>query len=100
MTKPQTYFRIARNEEKAGNLPPALLHYVSAFCAAYNCGYGHHAGTVAKIRNLQRYFQLTDSELCELARSYGPLTDAECQHLLYYAIYGNISGIHAVLNDG
>lgn len=100
MTNPYTYFQLARNEEKAENFASALLYYLSSFCASCNFSNYHNAGLIAKIRMLQRYFRLSDNELCVLARSYGTLTDVECQYLLYFSIYGDICGIHAVLNDG
>lgn len=100
MTHPQTYFRLARNAEKAGELATALIYYLSSFCASYNQGDIYQSGTVAKIRTLQKHFLLSDKELCDMVRSYDLLTNQECRCLLYLAIYGDISGIHTVLGDG
>lgn len=99
MTSPQFYFRLARKEERSGNLAPALIFYISSFCASCNTGHEHSAGTVAKIRRLQVHFGLNDAELCQMVRSYGILTDLECRYLLCFAISGNISGIHAVMSN-
>lgn len=97
MITQQAYFNLARGEEKAGNAPAALLFYLSSFAAAYNASAGHPIGTVAKIRSLQGILGLGDSQLCQMVRSYGPLSDEECQHLLYFALYGHVGGINAIL---
>ncbi|MBR1629238.1 MAG: hypothetical protein IJ679_08255 [Lachnospiraceae bacterium] len=100
MTHPKTYFKLARSEEKSDNASAALIHYLSSFCAHYNqCG-GRPTATVSKIRKIQAAIGLSDRSLCEMARSYGPLSDEECQQLLYFAINGYVGGMHAVLSDG
>lgn len=99
MTGANTYFTLGRTEEKAGRDSSALLYYISSFCASYNQNSkSHPCGAVAKIRMLQNSLGLSDAQLLEMVRSYGTLTDLECQHLLYYAIYGFLPGIHTVLS--
>lgn len=76
-----------------------VLPYLSSFCGSFhsntrNCPYG----TTAKIRRLQKQLGLSDLQLAGLVRSYGPLTDTECQKLLFYSIHGCLSGIKAALN--
>lgn len=91
------YFELARIEEKGGNNSAALLFYLSSFCDSFNSGCAYPCGAVEKIRRLQLLFDLTDSELFNMVRSYGPLTDQECQQLLYFCIHGYLSGIKTVL---
>ena len=100
MTNCRAYFNLAQSEERSGNLSSALLFYISSFCAFYNSSSGHPIGAVSKIRLLQRLIGLSDAELCKMVRSYGPLSDEQCQQLLYFSIYGYVDGIHAVLNHG
>lgn len=99
MTDASTYFALGQAEEEAGHDPSALLYYISSFCASYNQDANSHpCGAVAKIRMLQMSLGLSDAQLFEIVRSYGSLTDIECQCLLYYAIYGFLPGIHTVLS--
>lgn len=94
------YFRLARAEETAGNKCAALLLYLSSFCDSFNSNTrGFPYGTTAKIRRLQNQLGLSDLQLAELVCSYGPLTDAECQKLLFYSIHGCLSGIKATLSS-
>lgn len=99
MTNANTYFSLGRAEEVAGHDTSALLYYLSSFCASYNQNTkSHPCGAVAKIRMLQQSLGLSDAQLIDMVRSYGTLTDIECQHLLYYAIYGFLPGIHTILS--
>lgn len=100
MTNTSRYFELARNEEQAGNDCAALLLYLSSFCDSFNSGVADYpCGTIAKIRMLQNRLLLSDMQLIGLVHSYGPLSDAECQKLLYYSIYGCLSGIKTVLSE-
>lgn len=99
MSNAARYFELARNEEKSGNAGAALLLYLSSFCDSFNSSATDYpCGTVAKIRILQNQLGLSDIQLLDLVRSYGPLSDAECQKLLTYSIYGCIAGIKAILS--
>ena len=99
MTDAKTYFELGRSEEKAGHESSAIIFYLSSFCATYNQTTGTHpCGAVAKIRKLQLSLGLTDEQLFDMVRSYGALTDLQCQYLLYYAISGFVPGINTVLN--
>ncbi len=99
MANAARYFELARNEEKSGNAGAALLLYLSSFCDSFNSGAADYpCGTVAKIRILQDQLGLSDIQLLDLVRSYGPLSDAECQKLLTYSIYDCIAGIKAILS--
>lgn len=92
------YFNLARAEEKAGNISVALLFYLSSFCAGFNCHppqYPHQE--TEKIRRLQLRLGIPDNQLFSMIRSYGSLSDRQCQQLLRYSLDGNISGISAVL---
>lgn len=94
------YFKLARDEEAAGNKCAALLLYLSSFCDSFNSNTKDYPyGTTAKIRRLQNQLGISDLQLVGLMRSYGPLTDTECQKLLFYSIHGCLSGIHATLSD-
>lgn len=94
------YFKLARSEEIAGNESAALLLYLSSFCESFNSNTRNLlVGTVSKIRKLQTCLSLSDFQLLGLVHSYGPLTDQECQQLLYFSIYGNVSGINTILAD-
>ena len=92
------YFKLARSEETAGNESAALLLYLSSFCESFNADTkSRPVGAVAKIRRLQMRLLLSDYQLLALVHSYGPLTDRECQQLLYFSIHGNVSGINTIL---
>lgn len=98
MTAAKQYFNLARTEEKNNNLASALLLYLSSFCACYNSNDGVHPyGAVAKIRRLQKEYSLSDNELCDLVKSYGPIPDNDCSRLLVYAIKGDLSGINLLI---
>lgn len=99
MTYAACYFDLALTEEKAGNAGAALLFYLSSFCDSFNtCTTDYPCGTVSKIRILQNQLGLSDVQLLNLVHSYGPLSDAECQKLLSYSIYGCITDIKATLS--
>ena len=99
MVNATRYFDLARTEEKSGNICAALLLYISSFCDSFNTNAADYpCGTVAKIRILQNRLCLSDVQLLDLVRSYGPLSDAECQKLLFYSIYGCIAGIKSTLS--
>lgn len=99
MTDAHTYFALGQFEEKAGRSSSALLYYISSFCASYNQNVNSHpCGAVAKIRMLQKSLAISDSQLLGMVRSYGVLSDAECQSLLYYAICGFLPGICTILS--
>ena len=92
------YFGLARSEEKSGNDAAALLLYLSSFCDSFNSGtQTYPIGATSKIRKLQNCLSLSDFQLLNMVRSYGPLTDQECQQLLYFSIHGNIAGIRTTL---
>lgn len=91
------YYELARSEEVSGNMSAALIFYISSFCDSFNSCADYPIGTTEKIRRLQLFFGLTDSELLAMVYSYGPLTNEECRHLLYFSILGSLSGINAVL---
>ena len=94
------YFDAALSEERSGNIAAALLLYLSSFCDSFNsCDNDYAVGTTAKIRNLQLDLALSDSELFSMVHSYGPLTDRDCRHLLYFSIYGCLSDIKAILSS-
>lgn len=100
MTFAAEYFNIARNEESSGNECAALLFYLSSFCDSFNTGVKKYPyGTIAKIQNLQTALALSDQHLMELVYSYGPLSNDECQKLLYYSIHGCPAGIEAILSS-
>ncbi|MBQ9437653.1 MAG: hypothetical protein IJU50_04925 [Lachnospiraceae bacterium] len=95
----ENYFRLARAQEKMKRHGAALLLYISSFCEGANLSGGDRfpqAGVVAKIRQMQLAIGLSDSALCSLPRSYGHLTDEECQRLLFYSLCGNAEGIRSV----
>lgn len=99
MSKTSIYFQLARNEEKQGRSSSALLFYLSSFCEHFNsCLDSYPTGTVEKIRRLQLQIGISDFYLLSLVSSYGLLTNNECRYLLYYSIYGYLSGINAVLH--
>lgn len=99
MNKTSIYFQLARNEETLGRTGSALLFYLSSFCEHFNsCLDGYPSGTIEKIRRLQKHTGISDHNLLSMVRSYGPLTDDECRHLLYYSIYNYLPGIDAVLH--
>lgn len=99
MSNSSAYFQLARNEERQGRHSAALLFYLSSFCEHFNsCFNEYPSGTVEKIRRLQKCAGISDHNLLSMVRSYGPLTDDECRHLLYYSIYNYLSGIDAVLH--
>ena len=99
MTNAARYFKLAHAEEISGNESAALLFYLSSFCDSINSASGDYpCGTVAKIRRLQTRIALTDLQLLPLVHSYGPLSDAECQKLLSYSIYGCVTEMRAVLD--
>lgn len=98
MASASMYFRLGCMEEIVGNEASALLFYLSSFCSSYNSNFRERpSGTVRRIRSLQNSIGLTDDQLLCMVRSYGILTDLECQYLLYYSIYGFDDGIHAVI---
>ncbi len=98
MANAAQYFELAHAEETRGNESAALLFYLSSFCDSFNsASRDYPCGTVAKIRNLQNQLSLSDLQLLSLVHSYGPLSDAECQKLLSYSIYGCVTGIKSVL---
>lgn len=100
MSKPSTYFQLARKEEKQGKHSAALLLYLSSFCEHFNsCLDGYPSGTIEKIRRLQLQIGISDYHLLSLIRSYGFLTDNECRQLLYFSIHGFVSGIDAILHN-
>lgn len=100
MCNQTNYFNLARTEEKAGNASAALLLYLSSFCAGFNCQPSQYPyRVVEKIRRLQLLLDIPDSQLLSFVRSYGHLSDCQCQRLLLYSIGGNISGISAILAD-
>ena len=101
MNNSEKYFELARKEELSGHQASALLFYLSSFCASFNskdAQYPYRA--TEKIRRLQLALKLPDVELLGMIRSYGPLTDVNCQDLLKYSIDGNLSEIQAVLPGG
>ena len=99
MTNAARYFELAHTEETSGNESAALLLYLSSFCDSFNsASEDYPCGTVAKIRSLQNRLSLSDLQLLSLVHSYGPLSDAECQKLLSYSIYGCVTGIKAILS--
>lgn len=98
MSNASQYFKLAHSEEIAGNDGAALQLYLSSFCAEFNTGAKNYpTGTVSKIRRLQIQFSLSDYQLLNMVHSYGPLTDQECQQLLLFSIYGDVSGINTLL---
>jgi len=98
MANATQYFELAHAEETSGNEGAALLFYISSFCDSFNSAYRDYpCGTVAKIRSLQNRLSLSDLQLLSLVHSYGSLSDAECQKLLSYSIYGCVTVIKAVL---
>jgi hypothetical protein len=97
MTFENQYFRLARNEETAGNLGAALLLYLSSFCSAYNSGNGYPCGAVAKVRKMQLALNLSDEQVQGMIRSYGPLSDQDCRLLLDCSVRGDAAGIHSIL---
>lgn len=99
MTNAARYFELARAEETTGNECAALLLYLSSFCDSFNSGASEYpCGTIAKIQNLQSRLSLSDLQLLDLVRSYGPLSDAECRKLLQYSIHGCLAGIKGILS--
>lgn len=99
MSNAAQYFELAHNEEVSGNECSALLLYLSSFCDSFNSGARDFpCGTVAKIQKLQNCLSISELQLLELVHSYGPLSDAECQELLTYSIYGSLAGIKATLS--
>lgn len=99
MSNAKRYFELARNEEGAGNECAALLFYISSFCDSFNSGARNFpCGAVAKIQKLQNRLSIPELQLMELVRSYGPLSDAECQKLLTYSLHGSISDIKTTLS--
>lgn len=99
MVNAERYFELARTEETAGNRCAALLFYLSSFCDTFNSGATEYpCGTINKIRTLQTSLGLTDEQLLDCVRSYGPLSDIECRNLLHYSIYGCLSGIKSTLS--
>ena len=92
------YFNLAKVEEMRGCESAALLFYLSSFCDSFNSvSEDYPCGAIAKIRRLQNRLSLSDLQLLSLVHSYGPLSDAECQKLLSYSIYGCVAGIKSVL---
>ncbi len=101
MNNSKKYFELARNEELNGHQASALLLYLSSFCASFNSKNAQYPyWTTEKIRRLQLTLKLPDAELLGMVRSYGPLTDVDCQDLLKYSIDGNLSKIQDVLSGG
>lgn len=99
MTNAAQYFELARSEEISGNESAALLFYLSSFCDSFNsASEDYPCGTISKIQSLQNRLSLSDLQLLSLVHSYGPLSDAECQRLLSYSIYGCVTGIKAILS--
>lgn len=97
MTNATRYFALARTEEAEGNECTALLLYLSSFCDSFNSGTRDYpCGTISKIRSLQNLLALSDLQLLDLVHSYGPLSDAECQKLLFYSLYGYTAGIRVI----
>ena len=93
------YFNRARLEEDAGNESASLLLYLSSLCDSFNSGiFAYPCGTIAKIQKLQNRLLISDSELLTLVHSYGPLTDADCQLLLSFALNGCLAGIESILS--
>lgn len=98
MANAARYFELAHAEETSGNEGAALLLYLSSFCDSFNSApEDYPCDAVAKIQNLQNRLSLSDLQLLSLVHSYGPLSDAECQKLLSYSIYGCVTGIKTVL---
>lgn len=97
MTRPDTYFTMARHEETAGNLPAALNLYLSSLCAAYNSCVCYPTGTISKIRLLQNSLGIPDHELSAMVKSYGHLSDNKCRILLYLSISGSPQEIRNIL---
>lgn len=92
------YFNLARAEEKAGHTSAALLLYLSSFCAGFNCHPPQYPyQETEKIRRLQLRLGIPDNQLFSMIRSYGSLSDCQCQQLLRYSVDGNISQISAML---
>ncbi len=99
MANAAQYFDLAHAEEINGNESAALLFYLSSFCDSFNsASEDYPCGAVAKIRSLQNRLSLSDLQLLSLVHSYGPLSDAECQKLLFYSIYGCVTGIKTILS--
>lgn len=99
MANATRYFELAHSEEISGNESAALLFYLSSFCDSFNSASEEYpCGTVAKIRSLQNRLFLSDLQLFSLVHSYGPLSDAACQQLLSYSIYGYVTGIKTILS--
>lgn len=99
MDNSKTYFNLAREEEKNGHFASALLFYLSSFCESFNftdSQYPYQA--TEKIRKLQSHLFLSDSELLEMVRSYGRLTDQECRGLLSSCIDSDLAGIERILS--
>jgi hypothetical protein len=92
------YFKLARNEEAAGNAGAALLLYLSSFCDIFNAGAGYPCGTIAKIRRLQSVLGLSDCQVQDMIRSYGHLSDQDCRYLLDCSMRGDTAGIRSILS--
>lgn len=99
MNNSAKYFELGKEQEAIGNPASALLMYISSFCASFNSGeFRYPYPATEKIRRLQLHLSISDSALLDMVRSYGSLTDLDCQSLLVCCIYGNLSGVHAILH--
>lgn len=83
------YFTLARTEEMAGHNAPAILFYLSSFCASLNFNDTQILyRTTAKIQRLQSRMSLSDDLLLDMIHSYGPLSDEICKTSLIEALDG------------
>lgn len=88
------YFALARTEEMAGRNAPAILFYLSSFCAGLNCNDAQTIyRTAAKIQRLQIRMSLSIDDLIDMVHSYGPLSDEICRQSLIQALDGFVPAV-------
>lgn len=91
----EQYAALARKEELHGNLPAALLLYLSSFTASVDESPSSlSAGTVNKISALRSRLNLPAKEFLSAVHGYSEaLTDNDYRRLLINALDGNITYI-------
>lgn len=91
----EQYAALARKEELAGNVPSALLLYLSSFTAAIDESPSSlSAGTVNKIAMLRSELSLPLKDFLSAVHGYSDdLTDNDYRRLLINALEGNIKYI-------
>lgn len=91
----EQYAALARKEELAGNVPSALLLYLSSFTAAIDESPSSlSAGTVNKIAMLRSKLSLPAKDFLSSVHGYSDdLTDNDYRRLLINALEGNIKYI-------